>query len=72
MQSFGLFFFIGLIFSPLAAFIAFIITYEEYTHHFIDKKKAFEHGLQMAFITFVVFIIVSLLAGFLFQHGFAQ
>ncbi|HUD45040.1 MAG TPA: hypothetical protein VMR41_05835 [Patescibacteria group bacterium] len=54
-------------FSPLAGIIAFIITYDEYQHHF-DSKKAKRQALRMAFFTFLVFIGVGLISGFGFNQ----
>jgi uncharacterized membrane protein YbjE (DUF340 family) len=53
-------------FSPFAAIIAYIITYDEYSHH-LDKKDARRQSLQSAFFTFIVFIIVGLLSGYIFN-----
>ena len=53
-------------FSPFAAVIAFIITYDEYQHH-LDKKSARNQALQSAFFTLVVFIAVGLLSGYVFN-----
>jgi len=53
-------------FSPLAAIIAYIITYDEYNHH-LDKKSARKQSLQSAFFTFIVFIIAGLLSGYVFN-----
>ena len=71
-NSISLFFFIGLIFSPLAAACAFIITYEEYKHHLIDKKQVFKHSFQMAVFTFMIFLAISLVTGFFFSNMFAS
>jgi hypothetical protein len=53
-------------FSPLAAIIAYIITYDEYSHH-LDRKSAKKQSLQSAFFTFIVFIIAGLLSGYIFN-----
>jgi acyl dehydratase len=53
-------------FSPFAAIIAFIITYDEYQHHF-DPKRAKKQAFQTAFFTFIVFIIAGLLSGYVFN-----
>jgi Na+(H+)/acetate symporter ActP len=53
-------------FSPFAAIIAFIVTYDEYQHH-LDKKSAKKQAFQSAIFTFVVFIIVGLLSGYFFN-----
>ncbi len=53
-------------FSPFAAIIAFIITYDEYQHH-LDKKSARNQAIQAAVFTFIVFIVVGLLSGYVFN-----
>jgi uncharacterized membrane protein YbjE (DUF340 family) len=53
-------------FSPFAAIIAFIITYDEYQHH-LDKKSARIQAIQAAIFTFLVFIVVGLLSGYVFN-----
>jgi ABC-type sulfate transport system permease component len=55
-----------LTFSPFAAIIAYIITYDEYIHH-LDKKRAVQQALQAAFFTFIVFIVMGLLSGYVFN-----
>jgi ABC-type sulfate transport system permease component len=62
----SLYFFISLVFSPFAAAMAYIITYEEYKK-FSTKKKAMRHSFEMAGFTAVVFIVIGTLGGFLFQ-----
>ena len=71
MSQLLLFFFIGLTFSPLGAIAAFLITYEEYTKH-MGRKKAFQHGLETALFTFVIFLVISLAAGYLFTQIFKE
>jgi hypothetical protein len=53
-------------FSPFAAIIAYIITYDEYIHH-LDKKGAIKQSLQAAFFTFIVFVIAGILSGYAFN-----
>jgi tetrahydromethanopterin S-methyltransferase subunit C len=52
---------ICLIFSPIAAAMAFLITYEEYSHHFTDKKKTLKIAFEAAIFTLMIFGILSLL-----------
>ena len=47
----------------IAAVMAFLTTYEEYTHHFLDKKEPFRLGMRTAIFTFIVFVALSILAG---------
>jgi len=54
---------IGIIFAPLAAAMAFIITYGEYTHHYSDKKMPLKLATEAAIMTFIVFGIISLVIG---------
>jgi len=55
---------IGLMFCPIAAAMAFLITYEEYSHHYGDKKKPLRMAFEAAIFTFIVFGVLSLLVGF--------
>ena len=68
MQLFELVIVIGLIFSPIAAIMAFIISYEEYKRHYTDKKKPFQLSLGTAIATFVFFMLVSFFAGLLLNR----
>jgi len=56
-----------IIFSPFSAMIAYIITYDEYQHHF-DSRMAKQKAFQMALFTFVVFVAVGLVSGFAFKQ----
>lgn len=67
-QQLSLFFFIGLVFSPFAALIAFLITYDEMAKH-VGKKKGLRHGLEMAAFTFFVFLVLALVAGYFFSQA---
>jgi len=51
---------IAAIFSPLAAIMAFLITYEEYIHHYPDKRKALKMSLETAIFTLVFFLALGL------------
>ena len=54
---------IGLIFSPIGAVMAFLITYEEYTHHYADQRKIFRQAVKTAVFTFFVLLAVTIIAG---------
>jgi len=56
---------IGIIFGFLAALAAFVITYNEYEKHKFTGKRLFMQAFKTAIFTFAVFLILSLLAGFL-------
>jgi hypothetical protein len=53
-------------FSPFAAIIAYIITYDEYIHHF-EKKRARGQAFQAALFTLIVFIAVGIASGYVFD-----
>ena len=55
---------IGMMFGPLAAIVAFVISYEEYRHHFHDKKKAVLLSLKSAMVTLIVVAVVTFIAGY--------
>lgn len=69
MDTIGLFFFISLVFSPLAAAMSFIITFEEYKKH-LKKPQAVKQSLQTAIFAFLVFMIIGVIAGFVISKGF--
>ena len=51
--------FIDLVFSFLAACVAFAITYGEYVHHYPTKKEPIKLALDTAIMTFIVFIFLG-------------
>lgn len=61
---------IGLVFSPIGAVIAFLITYEEYTHHYADNKKPLRFAIQAAIVTFIVLFGITAIAGVFFARAF--
>jgi len=56
---------IGIIFGFLAALMAFVITWHEYERHKFTGMRLFRESFQSAIFTFVVFLLLSLLVGFL-------
>jgi len=56
---------IGVVFGFLAALAAFVITYHEYEKHKFTGKRLFMQAFQAAIFAFVVFLLLSLLSGFL-------
>jgi hypothetical protein len=51
-------FLIALVFAPLAGAVAFIITYQEYAKHLVDKKRVLRVALRMALATALFFLTV--------------
>jgi len=58
----------GLLFSPLAALMAGLITYGEYRHHYPDRGPAIREAFKVGLFTLIVFLLISLLAGWLIRY----
>jgi len=52
---------IGLVFGLVAALMAFLITYGEYSRHFMAKSRALKISLETAFVMLGVFIIITII-----------
>jgi len=63
MKLIMLFSLIGLILSPIAALMAFLITYKEYEHHYPGKSEPLKLATEAAIFTFVLFMIIAVIAG---------
>jgi len=59
---------IGAVFSPLAAVVAFLITYEEYSHHGFDRRELVRHSLMVAAVTFAAFMLLLVVVGLLLNQ----
>lgn len=59
---------VGIIFGLLASAMAYLITYEEYRKHLLDRKRCIRESLAVAGVTFVIFFGLSAVAGFLLYH----
>ena len=59
---------IGLIFSPIAGLMAFLITYHEYERHYANKRQPLRIALEAALFTFAFFIIVSIVIGLILSR----
>jgi len=55
---------VGLLFSPIAGAMAFLIFYNEYVHHYSNKKQPLKIAFEAALLTLILFIILSIIAGF--------
>jgi len=58
MQEVKLIFFIALALAPFAGAIAFIITYQEYAKHLVDRKRVMRTSLRAALVAFAFFLVV--------------
>jgi len=54
---------LGGVFGVLAAMMAYLITFGEYTHHFPDTRMPRKLALETAVVTFAVFMLLALVAG---------
>jgi hypothetical protein len=61
-----LIFYIALALAPFAGAIAFIITYQEYAKHLVDKKRVLKVSLRAALVAFLFFLLVPTLLIWLF------
>jgi hypothetical protein len=52
---------IGGFFSTIAAIMAFLITYQEYSKHFKDRKIVMKISLEGAIVVFIFFFILIFL-----------
>ena len=54
-------FLLWLMFSPIAGFMAYLITYEEYRRHFPDRGRAVRESLRTGIATFLIFVALGLI-----------
>jgi predicted membrane protein len=62
---------IGLMLSALAALAAFLITYEEWSHHYASKREPLKFAIEAAIVAFLVFAILTVLVN-VFVSRFMQ
>jgi len=55
-----------------ASLIAFLITYEEYTKHYVDKRMPLRLALEAAIFAFCVVLVLAIITGFILTKGFAS
>lgn len=55
---------IGTAIGLFAGLMAFLITYEEYLHHYQEKERPLRLALEAAAFTFVVFLVLTAITGF--------
>ena len=59
---------LGLLFSPVAGVMAFLITYHEYRHHYPDPGPARREALRTGLFATVVFFVLMAVAGLALEH----
>jgi hypothetical protein len=55
-----------------ASLIAFIVTYDEYTKHYVDKRMPFRLALEAALFAFFVVLVLAIITGFILTKAFAS
>ena len=56
--------FISAVFGSLAGAMAYLIAYEEYLHHFPDKRRPRRLALQTGFFAFLFFLGIGVVLAF--------
>jgi ABC-type amino acid transport system permease subunit len=59
---------IGLPLSAAASLMAYIITLQEYSHHFVDKSNATKQAFEAALSTFIFFVLMTVALGLLLKR----
>ena len=59
---------IAVVFGGIAAVMAFLIAYEEYVHHFPDKRTVIRMSLEPALLAFAVFLGLGLILAATLPH----
>jgi Na+-transporting NADH:ubiquinone oxidoreductase subunit NqrE len=68
MRSFEIILAIGFAYSLLASLAAYVIAYNEYAHHFVVKRQAIKHAIEVALVAFVFFAVVTFALAFLLSE----
>ena len=72
MSNILLFLGFGSIPGFFASLIAFIVTYDEYTKHYVDKRMPFRLALEAALFAFFVVLVLAIITGFILTQAFAN
>jgi hypothetical protein len=54
-----------IIFSPIAALMAYLITFAERSHHYPDRGPLIRETLRTAIVTLLVFLILGIAVSFI-------
>ncbi len=55
-----------------ASLIAFIITYDEYSKHYVDRKMPFRLALEAAIFAFFVVLLLAIITGFILTKAYTS
>jgi small neutral amino acid transporter SnatA (MarC family) len=59
---------VGLFLIPIGALMVFLITYEEFSRHFTNKKKALKFAIEDAAIAFIILFFALLFGGYFISN----
>jgi hypothetical protein len=59
---------VGFACSMIAGMMAFVITFNEYSHHFAEKRDAVKQSLEAGVVTFLFFVILTVAIGFFMTY----
>ena len=62
---------VGIIFSVIGAVIAFLVSYQGYSHHFLPKEEIFRLSMRSARFAFAVFLIISIFLAIILRRVIA-
>ncbi len=54
----------GSVFSTCAGLVAFLISYKEMVHHYVEKKEPLKQAAQTGALTFLFFMGITLALAF--------
>ena len=63
---------IGSVVGLFAGLMAFLITYEEYARHYVERQKPLRLALEAAAFAFFVFLVLSVVVGFVLVRAFGS
>ena len=63
---------VGSIVGLFAGLMAFLITYEEYARHYVERQKPLRLALEAAALAFFVFLVLSVVVGFVLVRAYGS
>lgn len=51
--------FLWVLFSLIAAAMAYLITYDEYRHHFPERSRVVQESMRTALATLLIFLVLG-------------
>jgi len=64
----SIYIFLDVVFSFIAALVAFFITYNEYSRHYATNKEPLKLAFEAAFFTLIVFLILGMIAAIILKY----